>query len=53
MTGGGFGGCTVNLVQKSQLEAVTTALKAQYQAEYGREPEVFVTEAGDGAREEA
>jgi len=53
MTGGGFGGCTVNLVQKSQLEAVTSALKAQYQTEYGREPEVFVTEAGDGACEEA
>ncbi|MDX2054047.1 MAG: galactokinase [Polyangiaceae bacterium] len=52
MTGGGFGGCTVNLVEKDTLEAVTGSLREAYRAEFGKVPDVFVTQAGAGAREE-
>jgi galactokinase len=51
MTGGGFGGCTVNLVEQSRVDAVTAALGEAYEARFGRRPSVFVTRAADGVRE--
>jgi galactokinase len=50
MTGGGFGGCTVNLVQTSALERVSSALTRGYYRAHGREPRLFVTGAAEGAR---
>jgi galactokinase len=51
MTGGGFGGCTVNLVEVSAVPALEAALKARFSAEIGRACEVFVTRAAQGASE--
>jgi galactokinase len=48
MSGGGFGGCTINLVQPTQVEAFSTEMRAAYQAEFGIEMEVYVVEIGDG-----
>ncbi len=42
LTGAGFGGCTVNLVRKDALPAVTERLIQTYSATFGKEPEVFV-----------
>jgi galactokinase len=49
MTGGGFGGCTVNLLAESAVGAFTRAIKAGYTDATGREPEVYVCTAADGA----
>lgn len=49
MTGGGFGGCTVNLVQADRLSAFLAHLEAGYPRVSGRIPRVFVTEAAAGA----
>ena len=49
MTGGGFGGCTVSLVQTSEVEAVTDQMTEQYIAKTGIEPTIFVTEPSAGA----
>jgi len=49
MTGGGFGGCTINLVQQSHVEAFQRNVSAGYQQETGREPEIYISSAGDGA----
>jgi galactokinase len=49
MTGGGFGGCTVNLVATSALERVSEALRRKYAEQYGKEPQIFVSRAAQGA----
>ncbi len=51
MTGGGFGGCTVNLVTRSQAESFATALKSAYREKFQIEAETYVCEAVDGAIE--
>ncbi len=50
MTGGGFGGCTVNLVQAEQSEAISDAICQAYKEKTGTEASAFVTKAADGAR---
>jgi galactokinase len=49
MTGGGFGGCTVNMVAASAVDEFTRAIKAGYIEAMGRDPEVYVCTAADGA----
>ena len=49
MTGGGFGGCTVNLVRKAHAEAFSTALRAAYRERYGIVAHSWICEAVDGA----
>jgi galactokinase len=51
MTGGGFGGCTVNLVEAEAIERFAALAGARFTARFGRPPEVFVSDASDGARE--
>jgi len=50
ITGGGFGGCTVNLVAHRALEAFGEKVLAQYQRRTGITPRLFVSRAGPGAR---
>jgi len=49
MTGGGFGGCTVNLVDKHAVSEFRRHVVSGYQAKTGRAPDIYVTEAGRGA----
>jgi galactokinase len=51
MTGGGFGGCTVSLVELRAVPELIAALRAAFAAQFGTEPEVFPTTACEGARE--
>ena len=51
MTGGGFGGCTINLVRQDAVERFRTELLRRYQAATGREARVYVSEAAGGAEE--
>ncbi|HZH03474.1 MAG TPA: galactokinase, partial [Myxococcaceae bacterium] len=51
MTGGGFGGCTVNLVNAGGAEEMQRKVAEGYQRRFGRIPATFITRAGDGARE--
>lgn len=50
MMGGGFGGCTINLVKTSELEAFQAALKTPYQQAFQKTPEFILVEIGEGAR---
>lgn len=52
MTGGGFGGCTVNLVRRDALEAFGEHAAREYRRQFNIELSVYVVEASDGAREE-
>ena len=49
LTGGGFGGCTVNLVETKEVTAFTEAIVAAFDAKYGAKPEIYVCTASDGA----
>jgi galactokinase len=51
MTGGGFGGCTVNLVRRDTIEDFRKSVSEEYRRVTGIEPSIFVAEASDGARE--
>jgi galactokinase len=51
MTGGGFGGCTVNLVRISDVAAFQQAVIRDYQERFGIRPEIYVCQTADGARE--
>lgn len=51
MTGAGFGGCTVSLVEASAVDAFQTEVAAHYEAQTGRMPSFYVTQIGDGVRE--
>lgn len=49
LTGAGFGGCTVNLVEHSQALAFVAALRTGYQAAVHRDPAIYVCTASRGA----
>jgi galactokinase len=49
MTGGGFGGCIVALVQPRGVDALQEHLMHTYTAAFGRQPVSFVTTATGGA----
>lgn len=51
MTGGGFGGCVVALVQNEHLETFKNNVARIYQAKTGYKPDFYVASAGAGARE--
>ena len=49
LTGGGFGGCTINLVEKPHAAAFAAALKDRYHKATGIDPEIHICHASDGA----
>jgi len=48
--GGGFGGCTINLVPDEIVEALKTALTDAYEKEWGKTPEFYEVAIGAGTR---
>jgi galactokinase len=50
LTGAGFGGCTVNLVERSATDHFCSQLASRYQAKTGLKPEIYICQASDGAR---
>jgi galactokinase len=50
MTGGGFGGCTISLVRRAALDAVSSHISEGYFRKTGRQAAVFATRPVDGAR---
>lgn len=51
MTGGGFGGCTINLVDVDHVAAFTRVVAEGYEQVTGLKPEIYVCEASNGAEE--
>lgn len=48
MTGGGFGGCAVALVQQDKADQITSAVTQAYKAKTNLEPDIFPTTATAG-----
>jgi len=51
MTGGGFGGCTINLVESAAVSNFRSSVAAAYFSKIGLTPEIFVSSASEGAQE--
>jgi len=49
LTGAGFGGCTVNLVESSVAETFAAELAKRYEAQTHKKPQVYICQASDGA----
>ena len=52
MTGGGFGGCTVTVLERAALARVTAAISERLGARFGAVPQFFATQACEGVRED-
>ena len=49
MTGGGFGGCTINLVERTKARAFSEQIAETYERATKIRPEVHITQAAPGA----
>ena len=50
MTGGGFGGCTVSLVDESEVDAFRACVAREYRGAFGRDPALHVCSAAPGVQ---
>ena len=48
--GGGFGGCTINLVKEEIYDAFLKAAKEEFTAKFGHAPKIYEVVISDGAR---
>jgi len=53
MTGGGFGGCTVTVLERDSVPTVINAIGQRFRAKFKIEPQFFVTDAAAGVAEES
>ena len=51
MTGAGFGGCTVSIVEGSSVDEYIEKVGKNYEEKTGIKPDFYVTETGDGGKE--
>jgi len=51
MMGGGFGGCTINLIAKHNREQLVAEIVAAYKDTFGIDAEVYVVETSNGTHE--
>jgi galactokinase len=49
--GGGFGGCTINLVKSELYDAFIQTAQEKFLAAYGHQPKVYDVVISDGARQ--
>ncbi len=48
MMGGGFGGCTINLIKEDEIENITQMLSSSYQKEMGKNLSPYIVQTDDG-----
>jgi galactokinase len=48
MTGGGFGGCAIALVEEGSAEEMASAISSQYEVATSLKPNIFLTSATNG-----
>jgi galactokinase len=51
MTGGGFGGCTINLLKPGAIAAFEAAMHSAYRERFQIDPVFYHVEAAEGASE--
>ena len=48
--GGGFGGCTINIVKDNVVEDFATYIQEAYQKKFHKVPEIYIMQIQDGAK---
>ena len=48
MMGGGFGGCTINLIEPAAVDEISAIVSARYKTAFDREPKIYCTHIGPG-----
>lgn len=48
MMGGGFGGCTINLVKRENISDITAKIRSEYHSATGKDPVFHVVNIGSG-----
>ncbi len=51
MMGGGFGGCTINMVQRSVVGSFIGRISREFETSFGNSPEIYDCTIEDGVRE--
>jgi galactokinase len=51
MMGGGFGGCTINIIEKEKADTIIEKITSAYKNEFGIEAEVYKVHTSDGTQE--
>jgi len=51
MTGAGFGGCTINLVNSEAVAEFQRRISPEYERRVGLKPDIYVCDAADGVRQ--
>jgi len=51
MMGGGFGGCTINIVAGAGIDHFIEETSREYQQQFDIVPEAYIVEIGDGTKE--
>ena len=50
LMGGGFGGCTINLVENQDTATIAENISIKYFEKFNKKSTVYIVEPGDGAR---
>jgi galactokinase len=48
MMGGGFGGCTINLIENSHIEEISTMVAEKYKKKFQADFKMYCTSIGPG-----
>ena len=48
MMGGGFGGCTINLIENAYIEQISTCVAEKYQCRFNKDLKTYITTIGSG-----
>jgi galactokinase len=48
--GGGFGGCTINIVKATAVQGFSSYMRGHYKKQFNVAPEIYVTQIEDGAK---
>ena len=49
ITGGGFGGCTVNIVKNEAVDTFVETIDKKYEEAVGHKAEIYIVDVGEGA----
>ena len=49
--GGGFGGCTINIIHKNDVDSITKAIVESYKKKFNINAECYVMSLSDGTHE--
>lgn len=53
LMGGGFGGCTINIVKEEEASGIADKISAAYKAQFNVDAEVYIMQTGNGTYEVA